>query len=280
MPMAEAKISPLDRGFLFGDGIYDAFPVYNGKMVGFRAHIERLNNGLKAIGLDFSWTEAQWRNVCQVLIEKNSRPALGIYIHISRGADCRRFHAFPSGVEPTVFLMPFDIPTMKEANRETIQGLKAISTEDMRWKHCHVKSTALLGNVLHFQEGYLAGCDEAILFNTKNELTEGSYSNVFIVKDGVIATPNLDQQKLPGITRRMVIDIMRLHDEQIDERIITMDEVQAADEIWITNSVKLVAPVVMLDGIKVGDGRPGLTWERIASLYNKHQFDDCLRELK
>jgi len=274
MPIEEAKISPLDRGFLFGDGIYEVIPSYFGEMVGYQGHIDRMNDGLKAIGIELNWSDAQWQALCDSLSEKNGAGPLGIYIHVSRGVDTKRFHAFPKGVTPTVFAMTFEIPVPKTPNLATIgKGYTLISTEDLRWQRCQIKSTSLLGNVLHFQEGYEAGSQETLLYNSNNELTEASASNIYIVKDGIIATPIQDNQILAGITRRLVIDILAKDSSlTLEERVITLDEVKSADEIWITSSSKGIAPVTMLDGKEVGDGNVGPVWLKAATLYSKNKF--------
>lgn len=274
MPIEEAKISPLDRGFLFGDGIYELIPSYFGKMVGFQSHIDRMNAGLNAIGIELNWRDAQWQTLCETLSEKNGDGPLGIYLHVSRGADTKRFHAFPKGITPTVFAMAFEIPVPQTPDLATIgKGYALTSMEDLRWQRCHIKSTALLGNVLHFQQSYEAGSQEALLYNNKEELTEASASNIFIVKDGVVATPIEDNQILPGITRRLVIDILTKDASLVvEERTITLDEVKAADEIWLTSSSKEIAPVTMLDGIAVGEGKVGEIWLKAASLYFENKF--------
>lgn len=274
MPIEDAKISPLDRGFLFGDGIYEVIPSYFGKMVGFKGHIERMNDGLKAISIELNWTESQWLQLCKNLSEKNGARALGLYLHVTRGADTKRFHAFPENVTPTVFAMAFEIPVPKTPDLATIgKGYALTSSEDVRWQRCQIKSTALLGNVLHFQEGYEAGSQETLLFNSKNELTEASASNIFIIKDGVIATPIQDNQILPGITRSLVIDILAKDGSlPLEERTVTLDEVKAADEIWITSSSKEIAPVTLLDGKAVGNGKVGPIWLKAATLYSENKF--------
>ena len=274
MPIEEAKISPLDRGFLFGDGIYEVIPSYSGKMVGFQGHINRMNDGLNAIGIELNWSDIQWQILCNTLSEKNGAGPLGIYLHVSRGADTKRFHAFPKNVTPTVFAMVFEIPVPKTPDLATAgKGYALTSSEDLRWKRCQIKSTALLGNVLHFQEGYQAGSQETLLFNSNNELTEASASNIFIVKEGIIATPVQDNQILSGITRRLVIDILAKDGSLLlEERTITLDEVNAADEIWITSSSKEIVPVTLFDGKAVGDGNVGPIWLKAATLYAINKF--------
>lgn len=274
LPIEQAKISPLDRGFLFGDGIYEVIPSYSGKMVGFHAHINRMNDGLKAIGIELNWSDNQWLSLCENLSQKNGSGSLGLYLHVSRGADTKRFHAFPENVEPTVFAMTYEIALPKTPCLTTVgKGYSLTSTEDLRWQRCHIKSTSLLGNVLHFQEGFVAGSQETLLFNHNQELTEASSSNIFIVKNGIIATPIQDNQILPGITRRLVIDILTKEGSlTVEERTITLAEVKAADEIWITSSSKEIAPVTQLDGLPVGDGNVGHVWLKAATLYSNNKF--------
>ena len=273
-PIEEAKISPLDRGFLFGDGIYEVIPSYNGKMVGFGPHIDRMIDGLGQLGIELGWDHAKWKEVCDALVDKNGGGNLGIYLHVSRGADTKRFHAFPEGVEPTVFCMSFAIPEPQAPNRETASSYSVSTGEDLRWRRCNIKSTALLGNVLHFQEGYSAGHNEILLFNDKGNLTEAGACNVFIVKNGVVSTPIQDNQILPGITRLLILNILRKDGSiEVLERDITKEEVLNADEVWITSSSKEMAPVTSIDGKPVGDGKVGAVWEAASKLYTQFKYD-------
>ncbi len=274
MPMEDAKISPMDRGFLFGDGIYEVIPSYDAHLIGFAPHIERMNQGLKLIGIDFKWDKTKWSEVCNTLIKKNGAANLGIYLHISRGADSKRFHAYTENVPPTVFAFTFAIPAANLADKSTAKAYKVSTTEDLRWQRCNIKSTALLGNVMHFQHGFSRGYNETILFNSNNEMTEGSACNAYIVKDGVVITPPLDNQILPGITRFMLLDILDKHsDIKVEQRIVKMDELFAADEVWLTSSSKEIAPVVQIDGKPVGDGEIGDLWLAAQTLYSAYKAD-------
>lgn len=274
LPLEEARISPLDRGFLFGDGIYEVIPSYAGKLVGFHPHIDRMKEGMALIEIGFDWDHAQWKELCEQLMAKNGNGNLGIYLHVSRGADTKRFHAYPEGVKPTLFAFTFEIAEPPVADKAKAKGYKVSSTEDLRWRRCHIKSTALLGNVMHFQKGYAEGNNETILYNANNELTEASACNAFIVKDGVVITPPLDTQILPGITRLMLLDILRKHtDIKVEERIVTMKEVAAADEVWITSSSKEVAPVISVDGKAVGNGQIGDVWLKAQAAFIEHRYD-------
>ena len=273
LPIEEAKISPLDRGFLFGDGVYEVVPSYAGTMVGFAPHIARMQDGLAAVGMTLDWSESDWAELCNRLISENGTGNLGLYLHVSRGADTRRFHAFPKNVNPTVFAFTFEIAPPPVADKALAHGYHVATAKDLRWRRCHIKSTALLGNVLHFQQGYESNCDETILYNSNNELTEASACNAFIVKDGVVITPPLDSQLLPGITRHIVLDILRKDGAiKVEERVVTMDEVNNADEVWITSSSKEIAPVTQIDGVPVGDGQVGDVWLAAQTLYSANKF--------
>lgn len=275
-PLSEARISPLDRGFLFGDGIYEVIPYYNGKSVGLMPHIERMINGLAAIEIKCNKTADEWKALLDDLVARNSDLAanLGVYVHISRGTDVKRYHAYPENVEPTIFAFTFPIKDPEPVDRAKVTQYSMISTEDLRWQRCHIKSTALLGNVIHFQEGYSSGNDEALLYNADGELTEGSSCNAFIVKDGVVITPIQDNQILPGITRRIILDSLRADGSlKVEERVVTMDEVRNADELWITSSSKEIAPVTQLDGKPVGNGEVGEVWEKAFQIYTDTKYD-------
>ncbi len=274
LPMSEARISPMDRGFLFGDGIYEVVPSYGGKLVGFGPHMQRMQQGLDAIEIKLQVDETHWRGIAEELIARNGRGNLGIYFHISRGADTRRNHAYPENVAPTLYAFAFEIPPAPVADKATATCYRVSTAEDLRWRRCNIKSTALLGNVMHYQHGYSRGHGETILYNEAGELTEAAACNVFIVRDGVVATPELDHQKLPGITRLMLLDILRKHsDFPVEERVVAMAEVHAADEVWLTSSSKEVAPVIEIDGKPVGKGGIGDVWLAAATLFTRHRYD-------
>ncbi|KPH65586.1 D-alanine aminotransferase [Pseudoalteromonas porphyrae] len=274
MDAEHAKISPMDRGFLFGDGIYEVIPAYNGDMLGFTAHIERMNNGLNELEIVLNYTPDTWRIICDQLCNKNQGKNFGIYLHVSRGADTKRAHAYPTGITPTVFAYAFEIPEQPVSIIESATTYTVSLEQDKRWQRCHIKSTALLGNVIHYQHGAAAGNKETILYNGLGELTEASSSNVFIVKDGVISTPPLDNQILPGITRWLIINILHSHSElKVHERRISKEELLDADEVWITSATKEVGPVIKINDTLIGTGKPGKTWQRVQSLFTLHKFD-------
>ena len=275
VPAEQARISPLDRGFLFGDGIYEAIPSYAGRAVALQLHLERMKRGLAAISIKNPLTDQDWRHVARELSERNGGGNLGIYLHISRGNEGRRLHRFPEGVTPTVFGMVLAIePPPPAPDRHSQAGLRVATAEDLRWDRCHIKSTALLGNLLHYQEGHEAGMNETILYNYAGELTEASFSNVFIVINGEVATPLLDHQKLPGITRHICLESLRADGSlTVNERVVTLEEARHADEMWITNSSRQIAPVVEMDGRPVGSGQVGGVWEQAMRIYEAAKYD-------
>jgi D-alanine transaminase len=269
LPMAEAKISPMDRGFLFGDGIYEVVPSYNGQMIGFAPHIDRMNNGLAAVAINFGWSHQQWKEVCDNLIEKNGSGNLALYLHVSRGADTKRFHAYPEDIEPTVFVFAFEIPSAPVADKSKVVGYKVAIDRDLRWERCQIKSTSLLGNVMHFQHGYEQSTNETLLYNEQNELTEASACNAYIVKNGVVITPPSDNQILAGITRHILLDLLRKEGSiPVEERAVTMDEVFDADEVWVTSSSKEVVPVIEVDGKAINHGKIGDVWLVAQTIYS------------
>ena len=274
VPAAEARISPLDRGFLFGDGIYEAIPSYAGRAVGLQLHLDRMRRGLAAISLSCPLSDQDWKQVARELSERNGGGNLGIYLHISRGNEGRRLHRFPERLPPTLFGMVLAIdPPPPTPDRHSQAGLRVATAEDLRWDRCQIKSTALLGNLLHFQEGHAAGMNETILHNRAGELTEACFSNVFIVIDGEVATPPLDDQKLAGVTRHICLASLRAEGSiPVRERVVTLDEARRADEIWITNSARQIAPVVEMDGRPVGSGRVGPVWEKAMRIYDAAKF--------
>jgi D-alanine transaminase len=269
----EAKISPMDRGFLFGDGIYEVIPCYSNKPVGLDLHLARMNRGLAEIQLKYQVQGDEWANIIQTLIGQFKSDSVAVYIHISRGTDIKRFHAYPSNIAPTIFAYGFEISPSIEPNRDTAKGFEVVTVEDLRWQRCHIKSTSLLGNVMHFQQGQDAGKDEVIMYNKDGFITEAAACNVFIVKDEVIMTPKLDHQLLPGVTRNIILEsLKRSGGFDVREQDITIDALHSADEVWITSSSKEIGAVVKVDERVLGNGKPGPVWLAAQRAYNAHKF--------
>lgn len=274
IPEDEARISPMDRGFLFGEGIYESIPTYGGKIIAAKLHLDRLNFGLDALQIPHPMAHSEWVGLFNEILQRNEGDNLGIYVHVTRGVSQKRFHGYMSDTGPTVFMRTFSINAPLDAGAEPLQVAKVLSQEDRRWDHCNIKSTSLLGNVLHFQHSHQQGYDETLLFNQHNELTEASSANVFVVKDGAISTPVLDKQILPGITRDILIQVLQqFAGITVEERAISMDEVKHADEIWLTSSTREIMPVIELDDHPVGNGAIGDVWRKVQPLYATHKFD-------
>ena len=264
LPLSKAKISVLDRGFLFGDGVYEVIPAYNGHLFRFKDHLARLDNSLNNIRLGLSYSFEKWQEILQPLMAQNRDQY--IYLQITRGVAPKRDHAFPGNVVPTVFAMCSDIIHFEGRD----SGVKAVTIDDSRWNLCHVKAISLLANVLLRQQAVEQGCAEAVLL--KNGcITEGAGSNVFAVIDDVLMTPAKSSEILPGITRDVIIELALANDIAVSENVIALDALQAASEIWLTSSTREIIPVVELDGIKVADGNPGPVWQTMNKLFQQYK---------
>jgi D-alanine transaminase len=265
LPLADAKVSVMDRGFLFGDGVYEVIPAYFGQLFRLEDHLERLDNSLNAIRLQNPHSHEQWRNLLTPLLKKGLDQS--VYLQVTRGAAPKRDHAFPQRVTPTVFAMVSGIAPHADPDN----GVKAISMEDSRWKLCHTKAITLLANVLLRQAAVDNGCAEAILFKD-GYLTEGAASNVFAVIDGVLMTPPKSPAILPGITRDVILEIARRNNIPCSEQAIPMDKLRKASEIWITSSTREIIPVVELDDEKIADGKPGALWKSLYKLFQEYKL--------
>lgn len=267
MPLKEARVPVMDRGFLFGDGVYEVIPVYGGRPFRLTEHLVRLDSSLGAIRLDNPLSREAWGAVFERVIGDAAGDQL-LYLQVTRGVHSSRSHLFPAGAVPTVFVMAWETkPRRPEIARD---GVAAITLEDLRWLRCDIKSTALLGNVLLRQAAEDAGTEESILIRD-GLATEGSSTNVLLVKDGEIATPPKSNLLLPGITRDLVLELALDAGIPSVEREITREELASADELWLTSSSREVVPVTRLDGRPVGDGRPGLLWQRMDGLCQEYK---------
>ena len=263
LPAGEAKVSVLDRGFIFGDGVYELVPVYSRVPFRLDEHLARLERSLAAVAIRNPYSAAQWRAHIFKLIDAQPHEDQAVYLQVTRGI-APRDHAFPKSAEPTAFMM--SNPLVNPPPAQVERGAAAVSAQDYRWLRCDIKSTSLLGNVLLRQLSAEAGAAETFLFRGER-LTEASASNVFIVKRGVIYSPPKDQLILPGITYDVIVELARANGLPIEMREVSEKEVRGADEIWVTSSSKEVLAIVTLDGAKVGDGRPGPAFRRMYQLY-------------
>lgn len=274
LPLEQAQVSPLDRGFLFGDGVYEVIPVYSRHPFRLDEHLRRLEQSLAGIRLDNPHPLAAWRALVLEMVEQTPFADQSVYIQVTRGADVKRDHPFPPGVAPTVFM--FTAPLLPPADELRAKGGTAITAADNRWLRCDLKSIALLANVLLRQEAVDAGCTETILLRD-GMLTEGTASSIFIVKDGVLLAPPHSHLILPGITYDVVLELAAKHGIAHQVRPISEAELRGADEIWMTSSTKEVLPLSMLDGQPVGHGaqagRPGPLAARMHELYQQFKTE-------
>lgn len=262
---AEAKVSVLDRGFLFADGVYEVVAVHSGKLFLMSEHVHRLNNSMHS--LKFPPIDIDLQEVCEKLIEKNKIDDDAIlYIQVTRGASDTRNHVIAGNEVPTVlcFTQSIALPTIDDLK----VGFKAILREDIRWDRCNIKSTSLLPNILLKNEAKTKEAIECILHRS-NIVTEGSASNVFIVKDSLVITPPKSELILPGITRDYLIEKLTAANIEIQESPIDVDELLSADEVWITSTTRDVTPIIQIDSTLINNGTVGPVWKTAIDLYRK-----------
>jgi D-alanine transaminase len=265
MPIEEARVPVLDRGFIFGDGVYELVPVYSRVPFRLDEHLARLERSLAAVRIRNPHSRAEWRDIVAQLVAKQPFEDQGVYLQVTRGV-AKRDHAFPRDSVPTVFMManPLVAPSAELVER----GAAAVSAVDDRWLHCDIKSVSLIGNVLLRQVSADAGAAETILFRD-GRLTEASASNVFVVRRGVIQSPPKSSLILPGITYDVVVELATGSGLPLEFRDVSEAEARAADELWVTSSSKEVLAIVSLDGKPVGGGKPGPLFRQMYRLYQE-----------
>jgi len=263
LPLAEARVSPLDRGFLYADAVYEVVGVHGGRLTRVDAHLARLRHSLAETGIRDPHTPAAWRSLLEELVAANGGGDLYVYLQVTRGAEHGRNHAPPPGLVPTVFAfcspLPVDPPGLIE------HGIACITAADTRWARCDIKSVALLANVLLRMRAAEAGAAEAILLRD-GWLTEGTSAAVHVVIGGEIRTPPRSHALLPGTTRGLVEELAAAHGLAARSTPVSEGELRSADEIWLSAATRGVLPVTQLDGLPVGSGRPGPLWHRMRAL--------------
>ncbi|MEO5703142.1 MAG: D-amino acid aminotransferase [Gammaproteobacteria bacterium] len=270
LPLDQAFVSVLDRGFIFGDGVYEVIPVYGGHLFRLSEHLQRLDRSLAGIRLVNPLTHAQWQTLLTDLINHNAGTVSAdqsIYLHITRGVAKRDF-GLPQDLTPTVFAMVNPMGPLPASVREV--GVAAITLDDIRWQYCHIKAITLLASNILRQQALDKGAVEAILIRN-GEATEGAASNLFIVKDNTIITPPTGPKLLPGITRDLILELAIANNIACKEDIIMEPDLRGADEVWLTSSTKEILPVTKLDDIDVGTGKPGPMWARMIALYQDYK---------
>ena len=271
LALADARVSPLDRAFLFGDAVYEVIPVYGTRPFRLREHLDRLHRSLSAIRMAAPKTHVQWGEICRELARRNGGGDQYLYLQVTRGAELGRNHAWPAGLAPTIFGFASRLEAPSAALLE--DGVAAITAPDTRWARRDIKSTALLANVLLKKLAADAGAFETIMLE-RGELTEGSSTTVHVISRGEIHTPPNGHQILPGTTRDVVGELAERVGIVSRSARVTEIELRAASEIWLAFSTRGILPVTRLDGAPVGDGRPGPLFRRMHKA-----FLDYIREL-
>jgi len=266
VPVAEARVPVLDRGFLFADGVYEVIPAYGGKPFAINQHLARLARSLKELQIANPHSEAEWTVLAMKLMEQNGGGDCMIYFQITRGAPAKRSHAFPLNTQPTVVGLCNALPMPSEVALR--DGVGCITRPDIRWGRCDIKSVALLANILASQAASEQSCNEAIL-HRDGRVTEGASSNVFAVLGKTVVTPPKGPEILSGITRDVLLEVLRAAKVTVQERRLTLNELRSADEIWLTSSTREVLPVTKLDGEPVGPRKPGALWKKAYALFQE-----------
>jgi D-alanine transaminase len=267
MPIEQASVPVLDRGFIFGDGVYEVIPVYSRHPFRLDEHLRRLQNSLDSIRLANPHTNETWTQLIRELIRQDESEDQSVYLHITRGV-AKRDHPFPAGVAPTVFMM--SNPLTSPPGNQIENGVAAISAVDNRWGRCNIKAISLLPNVLLRQLAVDEGVNETILFRD-GMLTEGTASNIFAVKNSVILAPPKDEYMLPGITYDLILELAAANGIPVQVGKFDESYIRAADELWLTSSTREVLAIVTLDGQRVGDGHPGPLFRKMYALYQDYK---------
>lgn len=268
-PPEEARVPILDRGFLFGDGIYEVIPVYNSQAFTLPRHLTRLNHCLKEIGIANPMTDAAWEAIVNEAIARSGEITAFIYLQVTRGVVAKRDHQYPKNPAPTVLVMVYEAPILE---RREIVPLKMITLDDFRWARGHIKTVSLIAAGMLKNEALARGADDAILVKD-GRITEATSSNVFIAKKGVLATPPKSNRLLHGITRDLVLELARGHGLPAEEREITTEQLADADEIFISSSGYETWPVGVLNGQVLGSGEGGRLWRQLDRLFQRFKSE-------
>ena len=267
VPAVDAKISVFDRGFLFGDRVYEVIPFYQGVGFQLQPHLKRLQYSLDAVGIK---TDTDWSSVLTELVQRNGGGNVSVYLQITRGSADKRTAAIDPQLQPTCFACCSPIRDIYSGGADTIAGIAALVVPDLRWQRCDIKANGLLPNILALQQAHAAGCQEAIQ-QRDHLITEGGSSNIFIVEQGRLLTPKLEAGILSGTTRDLVLKLADDAGIAAEEADITYEQLLAADEVWISSSTRAVVPVLKVDGQTIANGEKGPLWRRMFEMFATFQ---------
>lgn len=271
LPMEEATISIQDRGFLFGDGVYEVIPVYAKQIFAFDEHLNRLKNSLKGTSLPNPLSDAQWKSLMNELIEKHPWEDQFIYLQVTRGVQMHRDHLPEDNLTPTLYAYTNPLKPVAQSILE--QGIKVVTLTDIRWANCHLKAITLLPNIMMKLAAKQQQSDDAILISPEGFVTEGTASNVFLIKDGTLFTPPNSHQILPGVTRLVIERVAKTHQIPVVEKMLTPTDLENADELWLSSSTKEALPITQLNGQPVGLGVVGNLWQTMHQHYQTYKMD-------
>jgi len=267
IPEAEAKVSVFDRGFLFGDSVYEVIPFYQGRGFRLEEHLQRLEYSLRAVQINI---EQDWQGILHSLVAANGDGNLSVYLQVSRGTAAGRSHHYDDSMQPTVFACCTPIRDIYQGGAEQVEGISAIVTADLRWHRCDIKATGLLPNILVVQQARQAGADEALMVRD-GLLTEGASCNLFVIDKGVIYTPKRSSEILGGTTRELILELAAENNIPTQEVDIDYERLMSADEVWISSSTRAIVPVLKIDGQRIADGMKGPLWGRMFELFIRYQ---------
>jgi D-alanine transaminase len=263
LPEDEAKVSIFDRGFLFADGVYEGIPVVHGKMMDTTPFLERFDRSLKSLDLSWPMSKEAYLEMLETLIAKNNLQEGLLYTQVTRGVAPRNFE-FPKGLTPTCMAFSFEKQILDHP--DATEGIRVVTTEDIRWKRRDIKSLMLLGQCVAKEQAVSQGADEGWMVED-GYVTEGTSSSAYIVKDGVVITRPLSNAILPGIRRRLLLEIAPQHGIMVEQRAFTVEEAYAADEAFLSSATSIVYPIIEIDGRAIGTGRPGPVSKKLRALY-------------
>ncbi|BAF61551.1 D-amino-acid transaminase [Candidatus Vesicomyidisocius calyptogenae] len=259
----QAHISVMDRGFLFGDGVYEVIPIYNGKIFRLDEHLLRLQTSLDSIKIKNPYSPKKWDSILNKLLKFYNNQEQSIYLQISRGISNKRQHSF-SNLTPTVYI---ESNILLTKTKETLRtGFSAITQPDIRWSRCDIKSTSLLANVMYSQQAKEKNVEEIILYQN-TQVTEGATSNVFMIKNNTLYTHPTNVHILSGITRDLVLESAKAYHISIQETSFSIDELNTADELWISSSTREIMPITKVDNKLINNGHIGNVWSRVYDYY-------------